>query len=332
MTIKDPVHVNHVWLFMTDKCNLRCGHCFFRHKTGKRVMSQDVFKAAVDLCPARGEFIFSGGEPLSAWGDLARMITRVRQRYPKRYVAVQTNATLMNGHRAAFLAGKSVSVEVGIDGDEATTLAHRPGSGICYKDVVRGVKVVVQSGVSLTATMTVHPSSASRLLENVKVLAGMGLHSIEVHPAFLEAWDRRSSAIFVEQYRRAAAWELKEGRVGVIGRGYSARAGGAWDMVVLPDGKVLPSWVFLSFPEKVRAAFYVMDLGGGRVRHLPSGEAYFDRLGRFLKRTSGMPSYRRLSNYNALLAVRSPGGRSYAARVGRYIKLCEAVERIDCKV
>ncbi len=292
-------------------------------------MPFEVFRAALAMAVQKGEFIISGGEPLAAWDALKKMVAAIQRRYPKRYVSVQTNMTLMDDRRAAFMARRGINIEAGIDGDEQTVLANRPGSGVRYVDILRGLKSVRRTRKAFTATMTVHPSGVCRLEENVKLLASFGLRSVEVHPAFLEDWDKRSAKVFLEQYRRITAWEIRQGCIGVIGRGYSCPAGGAWDMVVLPDGRVLPSWVFLSFPEKVRERFYVMDLKGGFLRELPSGKRYFSALERFLGERDGMPSYRAVSNFNAGLAVRSSGGGRYSARVGAYTGLCESIEAVD---
>src|SRR5208282_311733 len=136
---------------------------------------------------APAEFIFSGGEPLMDAQRLKEMITAIRKEGLSRYISVQTNATLLDEALMEFFLCHGVNLEVGIDGDEATTQRNRPGIGnFYYADIVRGVNLVLRSQGPFTATMTVHPSSAIKLLENLKYLAAMGLKSIEVHPAFLE--------------------------------------------------------------------------------------------------------------------------------------------------
>ena len=96
--------------------------------------------------------------------------------------------------------------------------------------------------------MTVHPSGAAKLLENLKYLAGMGLKSVEVHPAFLEAWDAESSDVFLDQYRRACAWELKEGLHGLIGRGYSEPPEGHGTCYLFPAERSWRIGCFYLFP------------------------------------------------------------------------------------
>ncbi|MDE2008569.1 MAG: radical SAM protein [Candidatus Omnitrophica bacterium] len=327
--------INHVWLFFTDRCNLGCGYCFYKYRTQSQVIAlktfENILKFVRPMAPM--EFVFSGGEPLMDAARLKEMIAEISGQGLNRYMSVQTNATLLNEELMEFFLTHGVNLEVGIDGDETTTQRNRPGIGpYYYADIVRGVNLVLRSQGPYTTTMVVHPSGAAKLFDNLKYLAAMGLKSIEVHPAFLEVWDKAAAGVFLDQYRRACAWELKEGRHGLIGRGYSEPSRGAWDLLSVPSGKVLANWLLLSFPEEVRECLYLMDFSQG-----PSGEPlaqagpYFKALQEHL---AGHPncSYRSISNFNALQAVKTPPGRRYEERVRAYIDLCEQIEAIDHKI
>jgi uncharacterized Fe-S cluster-containing radical SAM superfamily protein len=328
-------HINHVWLFFTDRCNLGCGYCFYKYRSQRQVITLETFNNILDfirpLIPA--EFVFSGGEPLMDTERLKEMITVIRDQGLSRYISVQTNATLLNEELMRFFLRHGVNLEVGIDGDEATTQRNRPGIGpYYYADIVRGVNLVLHSNGRFTTTMVVHPSGAIKLFENLKYLAAMGLRSIEVHPAFLEVWDEESSGVFLDQYRQACAWELREGRHGLIGRGYSGPSRGMWDLLTVPSGKVLANWLLLSFPEEVREHLYLMDLSKGPEGELlPQAKKYFQAL---QEHTTLHPqcSYRSISNFNALQAVKTVPGRRYEERVRRYIDLCGRIEAIDHKI
>lgn len=328
-------NINHVWLFFTDRCNLGCGHCFYKYRTQKKVMALEIFQNILNyirpIVPA--EFIFSGGEPLMDAERLKEMIVIIQQKRLSRYISVQTNATLLDESFMKFFLRYGVNLEVGIDGDETTTLRNRPGIGeFCYKDIIRGMNLSIQANGLMTTTMVVHPSGVSKLLDNLKHLAAMGLRSVEVHPAFLESWNTESSDIFLRQYRQACAWELKEGRRGLIGRGYSEPSRGAWDLLSIPNGKVLANWVFLSFPEEVREHLYLIDFEcSPSGEFLPQARLYFQALEDHLTKNPNC-SYRSISNFNALYAARTPPGRKYEERIKRYVDLCERIEAIDHKI
>ncbi len=293
---------------------------------------QNILNFIRPIVPA--EFVFSGGEPLMDAERLKEMITIVRQERLSRYISVQTNATLLDEPLMEFLLHHEVNLEFGIDGDEATTQRNRPGIGdFDYKDITCGVNLVVQTGFpSFTATMVVHPSGVLKLLDNLKYLAGMGLRSVEVHPAFLEDWSVESSAIFLDQYRQACVWELKEGPRGLIGRGYSEPSRGSWDLLSVPSGKILANWLMLSFPKEVREHLYLMDFGkNSSGEFLPQAKLYFRALENHLAKNSNC-SYRSISNFNAVYATKTPPGRKYAQRVKHYVDLCERIEIIDHKI
>ena len=75
-----------------------------------------------------------------------------------------------------------------------------------------------------------------------------------------------------------------------------------------------------------------MDLSLGRPgEFLPQAKSYFKALEEYV---SGRPncSYRSISNFNALLAVKTTSGRRYENRVKHYVDLCEQIEAIDHKI
>lgn len=327
--------INHVWLFFTDRCNLGCGYCFYKYRSQSQVITLETFRNILDFIRpiAPAEFVFSGGEPLMNADRLKEMITVIRQEELARYISVQTNATLLNSELMDFFIKHNVNLEVGIDGDEATTQRNRPGIGdFYYRDILQGVQLAVGAKGPMTATMVVHPSSVGKILDNVKYLSAMGLRSLEVHPAFLEKWDQEAASIFLDQYRQTCAWELKERHQGLIGRGYSEPARGTWDLLSVPSGKILANWLLLSFPEDVREEMYLMDFSRDSSGELlPQAPPYFKALEKHLTDHPNC-SYRSISNFNAFYASQTPPGRKYEERVKNYIDLCERIEAVDHRI
>ncbi|NTV30054.1 MAG: hypothetical protein HGA80_08255, partial [Candidatus Omnitrophica bacterium] len=277
------------------------------------------------------EFILSGGEPLLAWRTTFGILTKIRQKYESSYLSVQSNVTLLDASKTAGLKKMGANIEIGIDGDENTTLANRPGAEDYYPQVRRALESLSQSGIPTTTTMTVYPHGAAKLSANLEHIAKLGARNVEVHPAFLETWDARTSKQFLQEYRKASVEELRGRRRGLICRDYSLPVRGAWDMVILPNGKVLPNWTFLSFAEKVRRSFYIMELASGRPIFLPQAEEYFDKLAHFIAgHRSKQVSYRAVSNYNAGLAAREQGRPIKGLTA--YIDLCQKIEEIDWQI
>ncbi len=74
-------HINHVWLFFTDRCNLGCGYCFYKYRSQSQVITLSTFQNILDYIRpvAPAEFVFSGGEPLMDAERLKEMITVIHE-------------------------------------------------------------------------------------------------------------------------------------------------------------------------------------------------------------------------------------------------------------
>jgi len=61
---KIPAPLNTLQLFITNKCNLRCQGCFYRHKLGQTEMSLEQYQAYLEkYLPQIQKVILLGGEP-----------------------------------------------------------------------------------------------------------------------------------------------------------------------------------------------------------------------------------------------------------------------------
>ena len=64
---------------------------------------------------------------------------------------------------------------------------------------------------------------------------------------------------------------------------------------------------------------------------LPQARSYFKDLEEFMNAHPHC-SYRSISNFNALQAVKTAPGQRYEQRVKNYIGLCDQIEKIDHKI
>lgn len=116
-------------LGVTDGCNQRCSYCIYSgNYAGKRThgnnrMSWDVARRSIDLLVAHRAdsspvfLSFYGGEPLVAWGLVRRCIEYLgRLDVPELTVVVNTNLTLLDEAKAAFLVENNVGLAVSLDG------------------------------------------------------------------------------------------------------------------------------------------------------------------------------------------------------------------------
>jgi radical SAM protein with 4Fe4S-binding SPASM domain len=106
--------LRYLLVHLTDRCTLRCRHCFIGPQTGKDLPLADVLRVADEFAALQGlRFIVSGGEPL-----LHRHFWQLNERlgeYPFRTVLL-TNGSLLD--REAANALRFDEVQVSVDGPE----------------------------------------------------------------------------------------------------------------------------------------------------------------------------------------------------------------------
>ena len=116
-------------LGVTDGCNQRCSYCIYSgNYAGKRThganrMSWDVARRSIDMFVAHHAdsapvfFTFYGGEPLVAWGLVRRCVEYIKRLdLPESTIVVNTNLTLLDEAKAAFLTENDVGLAVSLDG------------------------------------------------------------------------------------------------------------------------------------------------------------------------------------------------------------------------
>lgn len=328
--ILNKLPLRHIWMFITDKCNLNCDYCFFGYKKNNSTINFGQLKSLIDNLEVRRkyDFVISGGEPLLEWGLTEKLVKYLRARFCNSELTLQTNGLFLNNKMLDSLKKARVTIEPGIDGDILANSRHRKGlSCDDFIKVTRMLREVLKMGFDINPTMTVHPSEVNDMLRNFKKLIALGLHSIDVHPAFLADWDRKSAQRFKENYKVLLVLERRLKRR-LICKSYSLPAEFSLDLIIEPSGYVLPNWTMLSFPTGFRREFAVMRLLNG-------GAVVFNaRLGRYLEMMRKLLpgpelTYRRLSNLNAQLMLNFKNDKRLTDKFLHYKDICEHVEGLD---
>jgi len=177
-----PVYLIH---FVTERCNMRCAHCFVGRKKGDEMSAAEVRMVARRLGPHAFSVMVTGGEPLLR-GDLYEICEAYLSASGIRYLQIATNGSFP--HRtediarrlAAAFPQKTLSVALSVDG---VGEAH---------DTVRG------SRGAFEAVMETH----SRLLKlrdarpNVEV-------GVNVTASALNQWDLEDTYVYLRDVARA---------------------------------------------------------------------------------------------------------------------------------
>lgn len=155
---------------VTDRCNLRCAHCY-QGERGADPAYDDLISAldqykdflarlsAERHVDVRGHINLTGGEPLVR-DDLVDLIREIKE--AGLTFALLTNGTLIDHSIAAELRALSPSyVQVSIDGLEGTHDRIR-GKG-SYRSAVSGLRALKKEGVRTMVSFTAHRGNLGEL-------------------------------------------------------------------------------------------------------------------------------------------------------------------------
>lgn len=320
---------HNIWFFMTSRCNLACDYCFFRGRVKKQDLSLLQLENLFASLPKNRnyDFVFSGGEPLLVWDVVRDSFRRIRHIFPQSSLTLQTNMLFLDKDVLSVLKSYDCVVEPGLDGAFFVNQKHRKGfERKNYAYCLENISRLVASGLPMSPTMTVVPSETKRMFENFIFLKNLGLRHMEVHPAFQAGWNQQASLEFLKQYLNILLLEKKE-QSDLIGKDYSLSGTCGLDLVVEPDGSVLPNWTYLTFSEKRRKPFRIMKLENKGVRIFPK------KLRNFLKDMKTFykerKSYRSFSNFNAMRILKNEKNQRRMDDFRHYHALCANIEVLD---
>ncbi|NDJ79234.1 MAG: radical SAM protein, partial [Chloroflexi bacterium] len=149
-----PIPIRFLVLMLTGACNLRCRYCFASAVTGG-AMARTTALQALDRLAAHDlpmVIELAGGEPLLAFDLLKDVVTYAQTVNPQAQVALQTNGTLLDEDKLAFLIKHRVGIGISMDGIPAVNNAQR-GDSI---GTLRALKLLeaYQQGVNVMAVLT----------------------------------------------------------------------------------------------------------------------------------------------------------------------------------
>lgn len=315
--------VHHFWLFVTENCNLKCSYCFFRHRSQGNAFSPDMIPTVFEFFPRAREakFVISGGEALTDWPKTQQVIDRLKAADGRKYLLLQTNATLLDPSRIEFLARRRVHIEVGLDG-RGDANKHRHGLKPYLSRIEKNILLARKAGLNVNATMTVAPDQTASIHENFFYLLGLKIKRIEVTPAAFSGWNNKDAAVFKEKYVRLVECLLRNGLTAVLSTDYDAplKETGC-DIVLLPDGTILSNWALLALPKSLKSRYCACRIAGGRLfANTPPGPK------------GHYSTYRELSTRYVKLAWRHLGIKGWQSGYDHYADICASMKKTHQKL
>jgi len=99
------------------------------------------------------------------------------------------------------------------------------------------------------------------------------------------------------------------------------------DLVIQPDGFILPNWTFLAFPYRTRENFFIAKIRRKKIIIFKKNlQDYFHLLLTFFSKKR---TYREFSNFNAFCALKRLRDDNLKRRFLIYDELCKMIQRID---
>lgn len=137
-TFIEPKEFRHVWLELTDSCNLRCLHCYAEsgpEQSRSGELSVDQWIEIVDGFLARGtaQFTFIGGEPTIRMDIVEKVTKHIRRKSPDLVICLFSNLLSVHSLPSMIRFLKQWRVQVGTSLYGATAEEHdqvtgKPGS------------------------------------------------------------------------------------------------------------------------------------------------------------------------------------------------------------
>jgi MoaA/NifB/PqqE/SkfB family radical SAM enzyme len=266
---KQKLKVHYTWIYVTERCNLHCDYCFFRHMHGREISLEAVeqlFLLFEREETAPSTLIFSGGEAFLAKENLFKILNEVHHRFKNTSKHIQTNGVLINDADITELKRLNVSLEFGIDGQSETTIEHRCGlKPASFKKLTDTIAKCVAAGIKCGSTMTVHPHEVQHMEKGLDFLRNIGIPHVDVTPAAFMPWTPELVAEFKKNYLALARRpELRSTMYANEDNDWMSP--GVMDLSLHPPGYLFGGDPFLCLPEEKRVEFNLWNPVNGEFR------------------------------------------------------------------
>jgi MoaA/NifB/PqqE/SkfB family radical SAM enzyme len=258
--------VRQIFLYVTDRCGLRCEQCLYKTTLAHREMEHDVALAFTEDFRRLGaeKLTLIGGEPM-LYGlrerrrPLIELIELARS-VGYRYVRMDTNG--QQGH--ALLAGDGLrgltNIAVSIDGHTADINDVIRGEG-SFEKASRFARESAAAGHYTTVTTCVHPGNIDHLDDMVEYATALGASELNFHPLFKMGIERD---LFSGETDIAPERWVRE-----YARLRAAVDGGRYPIHVRAPRRFVATAAYLASPEQYE---YCPSLMGERILIHPNGE------------------------------------------------------------
>lgn len=183
--ITKPAHeIDFMWLEVTDKCNLKCVHCYNGNLNNRSYLKENgnenrmrVIKDAYSLGCRKIQFI--GGEPFLLGNKLIELVCFTRK-IGYDFIEIFTNGMLVKERQIDFLAKNNISIAVSFYGPSPQIHNQITLNGTSFDKTASNLKKMKQAGLNIRVGITVMSSNQEYVEETVSFLKrDLGISNIK---------------------------------------------------------------------------------------------------------------------------------------------------------
>ena len=186
MPIKYKPQSFHLQWHITERCNLKCKHCYFNEKFLKNELSLNqlftVFDDYIKLLKKWGlprevsRISVTGGEPMIR-NDFFKFLEKCHQNREKTRYGILTNGILLNDEKISKLKKLEINyTQVSLEGMEENNDKIR-GQGT-FKKIIKAIKLLVKNGVNTSISVTVTKQNLKDIPSLIKLAEKSGVNSL----------------------------------------------------------------------------------------------------------------------------------------------------------
>jgi len=194
-------------VFITDRCNLNCVHCFARTEEKKEhELSAAELAYIFDQLESLGVFEvrINGGEPF-LHSEINDILRSLRQRRFRRVIL--TNGTLLDERKIELLMESEIIPTISLDDSEEDEHDFFRGSTGSFARTIKGLEILREHGLQYGINCCLHKRNLGRIGDIVDLAARCGAHRIAFldlkptrrlrnHPALVPSYDEYQRCIF----------------------------------------------------------------------------------------------------------------------------------------
>lgn len=334
MSFIKNLNIKYFWIYVTEKCNLKCSYCFYKYRDGVRNLDLKNIKILFESFPnlKDAEFVISGGEPLIEWNLTCKIIDYLRSRSNK-YILVQTNGLLLDQRKIKIIKNADIGIELGLDGKLSSMFKYRIGIRRHFNKLLDNIAVAKSNNLKLYATMTVHPAQADRIFNNYQYLIDIGIDKVEITPAAFESWDKKDSATFENEYKEVVKFAVTNQKLSTISTEYDMPLKKMTiDLMPLPDNNVMTNWALLSLPRGLKKKLALCYIDNNKVSINNNFLKLFLKKCRESYNINRALTYRDYSNFNVGWVYKELYGNNEREKFRNYILIGNVLKNINQKV